>query len=199
MPDMFKDKFRAWAFLIVVVGCLFGGFIIGPLLNLQIPPESNYTSLLHDTANLLHIRAETLGGAIIGATLSLILIPLIFYGNPDVKKRFEILERGGWNEFIHPTMLPITIAVVWMALCVVIVFVRDMISNKPFGDFLRGVFVVPIAFLFGLSGFLMLKRNEVVGRYGEIHKGFWAYLNGILLILLGWGGLVYLLLAWMFK
>lgn len=30
-------------------------------------------------------------------------------------------------------------------------------------------------------------------------KGFWAYLNGALLILFGWGGLIYLLLAWIFN
>jgi len=190
---------KAWALSIILLGCLFGAFFISPFLDLQIPPESSHTSLLHEIAKMLHMRAETLGGAIIGATISLVLMPLIFYGNPNVKKGFEALEKGGWNEFTHPTTLPITIAVVWMALCVAFVFIHDKISNEPLSSLLTSTFVVPTAFLFGLSGFLILKRNEVAGRYGEIHKGFWAYLNGILLILFGWGGLAYLLLAWIFR
>ena len=52
-----------------------------------------------------------------------------------------------------------------------------------------------IAFLWGLSGFLMVVRKEFIDKRGRRYFGGWAIFNGIILLLMGWGSLIFFLLT----
>lgn len=193
---------KPWAILIIILGVLIGAILIAPLLNLQFPPDSDQTSLLHETAKILHISPETLGGAIIGSVISFFLTPLIFYQDPKIKNSFERLEFGRWTYLVHPTRLPLSIGVIWFLFMAVFFYALDY----QIGEFKTGIntnldyiTLLPFLLLMGLSGFRMIKRNETVHRFGRVSEGFWAYLNGTVFMLFGWGGFVYLLLAWIFN
>jgi len=187
---------RSWAILILVVGCIAGAILIAPLLNLQYDSVPYSPSFLHKIAGFLNIRVETLGGAIIGLVISLLVLPFIFRSDPDTQNMLDGTRIESWDSFVHPTNLPITIAMIWFVVFATFVFIFTKISETELGIYSSAILLIPMAFLFGLSGFQMIRRNETLNGFGRIYKGFWAYLNGTLLILFGWGGLLYLLLAW---
>lgn len=187
---------RTWAILIIIFGGFAGAIVIAPLLNLQFAPGTNQTSVLHEIARFLNIRVETLVGFIIGLVGCFLILPLIFR-DPDADDATEVMNIGAWNSFSHPTNLPMTIAAIWFVFIAVITYIPD---NK-IGEFKHGmnlayILLIPPCLLMGLSGFQMIRRNETVNRFGRVFKGFWAYASGSIYILLGWGGLVYLLAAW---
>ena len=87
---------------------------------------------------------------------------------------------------------------IWLLLLTIgAYFLSPVFEQLP--EYFGAVAFLPLSFLFGLSGFQIVKRNEVVGLFGIIHNGFWVYLNGFLLIVFGWGGFLYLVLALVFN
>lgn len=196
---MAENKQRIWAILIIILGGLAGAIFIAPFLNLQIPPDSNHTSALHEIAIFFNIKVEILAGLIIGMVFCFLILPLI-YRDPDVEEVTKILEVGFWESLAHPTNLPMTIAIIWFVFIVGIVGLLD-INIGEFGPDQNWslVLIIPFELLMGMSGFQMIKRNETLNRFGKIFTGFWAYLNGTILILFGWGGVIYVVLAWFFE
>jgi len=196
---MAENKQRTWAILIIILGGLAGAIFISPFLNLQIPPDSNHTSALHEIAMFFHVKVEILAGLIIGMVFCFLILPLIFR-DPDVEVVTKTLEVGFWESLAHPTNFPMTIAMVWFVFIVGIVGLLDIKIGK-FGldQNWSLVLLIPFELLMGMSGFQMIRRNETLNRFGKIFTGFWAYLSGTILILFGWGGLVFLLLARIFN
>jgi hypothetical protein len=195
MPTNYQ---RLWAILILILGCISGAILITPLLDLQYDSVPYSPSFLHILAGFLNIRVETLGGAIIGLVVSFLVLPFIFHPDPDIQNMLDATRIGSWDSFVHPTNLPITIAMIWFLSIMGIFYLMDLLNKIKASINLAYILLLPIFFLFGLSGFQMIRRNETVNGFGKIFKGFWAYLNGTLLILFGWGGLLYVLLAWIF-
>jgi hypothetical protein len=57
-------------------------------------------------------------------------------------------------------------------------------------------------FLWGISGFLIIARNQFIDNIGpniRKYKGFWAILNGIVLVVVGWGGVIFYALSSIFN
>ena len=69
--------------------------------------------------------------------------------------------------------------------------------GKEPGLFFVGSFTL-ILILFGYTGYLMLRRKEGIGKFGQRYYGFFVYFNGILLIALGWGAAAFLLISYIF-
>jgi hypothetical protein len=68
----------------------------------------------------------------------------------------------------------------------------------PETNILLLVWLLPCCLLFGLSGFLILRRNEYVNQFGKLTSGFWARFNGILGIVFGWGSAILIIIIVVF-
>ena len=167
---------------------LAGGLIIAPTLNIE----------------------SRLGGLIAGI-LGIILIRAIFSEkNKDSEQQFtqtnemyaeRILarqERGLYRSFFHPTQLPITLSFILFSLIAFFAFLLEKLNTNIRPEIWQ-FSLAGIPFLLGLSGFLMLTRNEFIDKHGRKHKGFWAILNGTLFIVICWGGIIFAILATVFK
>ncbi len=111
----------------------------------------------------------------------------------------DALERSGWKVYIlHPTNLPITIAIlyflIFLGMTLSLPQLRNSKDSKLFGIFM----LIPFGFLLGLSGFLNVIRKEFV-RLRYIHRDSTAYLDGLKKLIVGWGGCVYMLYIIIFK
>lgn len=141
---------------------------------------------------VLHIKAEF--GMFIGGILGTILIGVIY---PESGKSSEKqLERqyGPYLFFFHPTQLPLILSGILLILIIILAFLLKELNIQVSPEVFQ-VGLLGMAFLWGLSGFLMITRNEFIGSGGQNHKGFWAILNGILLISMGWGYIIFVVLA----
>jgi len=170
---------------------LFLGFLItGTILGIMfISPSINGDKFLGGSAGFL---------------LSILLSHLIF---PEMRES----SRGIWNGnnmlgvntktyFTHPTQLPLMLGLLWfcavaLMLSLLVVFDLKITVNEKTGLILL---LLPCLLLFGLSGFLMIRRNEYVNQFGKLTTGFWARFNGVLGIFFGWGGCILLLVVIIF-
>lgn len=153
------------------------------------------------------LKIESKLGVLIGGLLGLILISIIFpsskegyFSKNDTQKRqqfSEALSDGIHRSWTHPTNLPITLSLIYFALLIIIVFALDKLNITIPSNIYLALFVMPL--LWGISGFLMLIRNEYIDKFGRKHKGFWAILNGIIFITFGWGLIIYIALATIFN
>jgi hypothetical protein len=170
---------------------LFAGYLIlGPVLGMS-----------------LNFGNDTLLNICLGFLIALISSFLVF---PELRRTFSTIIDGknslGFNPGLyltHPTQKPMMIGVLWsLPMAFLLAQLNSKFPSLIPEEYRLNVTTIivtlPGLFLFGYSGFKMIKRNETVNKFGKIHKGFWAYLNGTILILIGWGGLLYLLRAWIF-
>jgi hypothetical protein len=167
--------------VILTIGTILGVFFISPSFN----------------------GNKFLGGSA-GFTISMLVSHFVF---PEMRERSRSLWDGnntmGINmkrSFTHPTQLPLTLGMLWfgavaLILSLLVAFDLKITVNENTAIILL---LFPCLLLFGLSGFLMLRRNEYVNHFGRISNGFWARLNGVLAILLGWGGCIALLVVMIF-
>lgn len=150
---------------------------------------------------------DTKLGALAGGILGVIINSVIFpekrqeVSEQSNEKHFERMvarqEYSLYRSFFHPTNLPITLSLIYFVLLVIVVFILDKLNIIIPSNLYLVLFVMP--FLWGISGFLMLTRNEYVDKFGRNHKGFWAIFNGTLFILFGWGSIIYVTLATIFN
>jgi hypothetical protein len=174
---------------IILLSVSIGTIIIAPILNIE----------------------PRLGG-LVGGILGVILFGAIFsekkrgdsrqYPTQSNEKHFEKIlarqEYGFYQSFFHPTQLPITLSFILLILLASVAFLFEKFSIKiPPEVFQFSLLGMPL--LWGISGFLILTRNEFIDNHGRKHKGFWAILNGTLLIVTGWGGIIFVILATIFK
>ena len=148
-----------------------------------------------------------LGGSI-GFMSSLLLSFLVF---PELRKMLRNIWDGDdiaginmKNYFTHPTQKPLVLGMLWFLVFILLSTIGlfnplfDRLPDKDKSDLLF-LFLSPSFLFFGISGLISIKRNEAVGRYGQIYNGGWAYFNGIMLIVFGWGALLFMLLAYVFN
>lgn len=170
---------------------LFLGFLItGTILGIMfISPSINENKFLGGSAGFL---------------ISMLLSHIIF---PEIRES----SRGIWNGnnmfgvnmkayFTHPTQMPMMLGSLWFVAVALILSLLVALDLKILLNekLVITLLLVPCLLLFGLSGFLMLRRNEYVNQFGKLTTGFWAKFNGALGILFGWGGAITLIIVIIF-
>jgi hypothetical protein len=151
-----------------------------------------------------NFKNNILAGASAGFLLAAGLCYLIFPGllkSPQVKRQMSVYWLGQRRYFTHPTMLPTTLGMLWFLLCVVAMMLfpgTRMTRDEAKTSLAILWFLDPSLFLVGLSGFLMILRKDGIDKFGRVYHGFPVYFNGILALLMGWGGGVLLTLSVIF-
>jgi len=101
------------------------------------------------------------------------------------------------NYLWHPTRIPLVIGFIWF------IFIGSAQVNNNQGtvnsDQFILVLLIPLLILIGISGLITIVKGESVGKFGRIQRGFWAYVNGVLGVVFGWGLSLIFLLAAIFK
>jgi hypothetical protein len=164
-----KQK-NAVQIIILILGGIIGWIFLSPLL-----------------------KNKTENSILIGLLLALLINIIVF---PDLRKkifeqtsekRIERLQKEnslGFRRFLfHITNLPLHIALLVLFGGAILLGTLNLKLN----EFQLTIGTIIICVLIGLSGFLMLVRKEYVNKDGVISRGFWAFFNGILLLLVGWG------------
>jgi len=183
---MLSDKQkRVFQLVIILVGFILGNIFPSSLLN----NNKEGTGIL---------------GGFLGFLLSIIIFPETIKElfKEQSKKRTERLieERklGFYRSLTHSTQIPFTTSMVFLVLMIVIVALLDLFNINVDSKILQaGLFF--IAFLWGLSGFLIITRKEYIDKNGRRYKGGWAIFYGLPFLLFGWGSLIALLLARIFN
>jgi len=167
------------------------------------------TIIVSIAVGVIFLSPEIEGGKFIGGSFGFVLaifISRIFF--PDIRRSSgniwngkNILGVNMKNYFTHTTQIPMMLGFLWFIIFMALGIFTSSIDKSQNKDnpYLLFVFLSPSFFLIGLSGFLMIKRNEGVNKFGEIYKGFWAYFNGALGIIFGWGLPLLMFLAYVFK
>jgi hypothetical protein len=141
--------------------------------------------------------------AAIGFIVALFSSYLIF---PQLKKHFPNLLKSDtiWADstrrFSHPTQLPQTIGILWFLISISLLafLIYEFPSLIPEEVRLLTLFyvvLIPTHFLIGLSGYKIIRRKETVNNFGQVYRGGWAYLAGVLTMIYGWGGVILMVLA----
>jgi len=133
-------------------------------------------------------KLSGLYGCLGGIILALLIPPVYDEKNQDKEEGNENPFEKSLNSFSHPTNLPLTFSMIYFVILIVGVLILGGV-NPSFTVPLKITIILlsPIPLLWGYSGFLMVRRNEFIDKFGRQYKGFWAYFYGILLILWGWG------------
>jgi hypothetical protein len=158
---------------LLIIGELFFGILLGFIF---VTPKT---------------AGDVFGGIFIGLIISTLFIYFTF---PELRESQQSVWMG--NSFTHPTRIPIWIGGVWFFVSLLswAVFISFFPAyarlNAPFTLLIA---LCPFFAAFGYSGYLMIKRNETVGNFGYIHRGFWAYVSGVIVIICSWGGLLLIL------
>jgi len=182
---MNSQKTRSFFHLgVILLSVLLETLIISPVLNIDIKL-----------------------GALIGGILGIILNSVIFpekrqeVSEQSKARQFERMvvrqEYSLYRSFFHLTNIPITLSLIYFVLIVIVIFILDKLNTTIPSNIYLVLLVMP--FLWGISGFLMLTRNEYIDKFGRKHKGFWAIFNGVLFIIFGWGSIIYVTLATIFN
>lgn len=131
-------------------------------------------------------------GSIIGLFLSGTIDYLIF---PSFRKILPKIKKHPeyFGYFTHPTQVPLLIGSLWFIFAIEILL---PLTEKKFGNPSSILLLLlPMTALFGLSGFLITRMNEMVGKGGRIYRGVGAKITGILGMIFFWGGGVMLVLT----
>ncbi len=158
---------------------------------------------------IIYVTPKVSNNAFLGGSIGvLISFFVIFLAFPEARKSFENnLNKDDFfikNYFTHPTQLPLMLGILWFI--VSFLFLAAFVSlfptlmpmeNRPV--ILLFFVLSPTFSAIGYSGYQTIKRKESVNKYGQIYKGFWASLNGVLGILIGWGFLLVLFIIYIFN
>jgi hypothetical protein len=133
-------------------------------------------------------------GGIAGIILLRIIYPEIFDETEEQRKteRMAVKQRAYLDiYFFHPTRAPITFSMVVFVLMIILVLILDKLNLQQIVSEVLQFGTMGCFFLLGLSGFLTITQNQFIDAPNFIkYKGFWAILNGIVLIIAGWGGII---------
>jgi hypothetical protein len=183
---MFSDQQkRIIQIALILIGSILGGIFIAPLLK----ENTKVSGLL---------------GGLIGLMVSIAIFPEMLKGvfEQPSEKRLERIKEEWHLEFMrswtHPTRVPLLLAIgLFLLLIISVAVIANFTDLQPTKN-QTILALTPVCFLFGLSGFLTLRRNEYIDNQGRKYRGFWAILNGILLLLMGWGSLLVLVIIIIF-
>ena len=154
------------------------------------------------------VNGDIFLGGLVGFTISLVLSCFLFSELRNIfGDNWNAGNIAGFNlnnYLTHPTQKPLIFALLWFF--IFMLFLSSGLSdslNKYLPDNIKQYLVFMLLFpslsLVGFSGFLMIKLKEGVTKFGQIYKGPWAYINGVLAIILGWGIVAFIVLAYIFK
>ena len=146
-------------------------------------------------------------GLFIGGIAGIILLRLIYPEIFDETEEQRKIERIAVKQhayldlyFFHPTRAPLTFSMVVFALMIILVLILDKLNLQQIVSEVLQFGTMGCFFLLGVSGFLMITQNQFIDPPNSIkYKGFWAILNGIVLIVVGWGGIILYALSSIFN
>jgi hypothetical protein len=162
---------------LVIAGTLFGALVITPRFHMDAKLGAGI-------------------GSILGIIMSILLFPDLRKAmtTPISKRRMKRIqteqEFGFQRAWSHPTRIPFLLGLVWFVGLFIFLWLFHLQINSAQTALLL---LSPSLLLFGLSGFLALKRNEYIDNHGRRYRGFWAIFNGTLFMLVGWGGVLFVL------
>ncbi|WKZ47809.1 MAG: hypothetical protein QY306_00405 [Anaerolineales bacterium] len=139
-------------------------------------------------------------GGLIGLVISIVVFPetskKIFQEQSALRQERLNEERalGFWRFLTRPTQIPLTLSMLLFIASIILAVIFDYLKFENGYAILRGG-LIGTTFLWGLSGVLMIIRNETIDKSGRRHRGFWAIFNGIGFLLFGWGSLIVLIFA----
>ncbi len=140
-------------------------------------------------------KLSALYGFLGGIILALIIFPVADEEGTDKKDENESPFGDYFKSLSHPTNLPLTYSMIFFLILVALIFILKTFNlNIVLPQKISTIILSTLSFLWGYSGFLMVRRNEYIDKSGRQYKGFWAYFNGILLMLWGWGMFIALLI-----
>jgi hypothetical protein len=179
---MLSDKQKRFAqFTIILICVILASIFLLPLLNKS-------------------TEASGLVGGIIGILIIIAVFPetrkaMIEQPSEDRMKRLMGESQLGFYRFLtHPTQMPLTFAMFLFIAMILVIVLLNFLKTKIDPIFFQIILLI-IAFLWGLSGFLMLARKEYIDHRGRHYRGGWAIVQGISFLLTGWGALVFLIIA----
>lgn len=148
-------------------------------------------------------------GLFIGGILGIILLWLTYPEIFDETEEQAKIERMAMEQqafldlyFFHPTKTPLTFSMIIFVLMIMVVFVLDKFNLQQIVSEVLQIGLMGCLFLWGISGFLIITRNQFIDNIGpniRKYKGFWAILNGIIFVLMGWGGIIFYALSSVFN
>ncbi len=183
---MLSDKQKRIVQLaIILTGIILGGLLLAPLLN----NNREGSSFL---------------GGFVRFLVSIAIFPDSVKGmfeNQNEKRAERVMEEyqlGFYRYLTHPTQIPFIISLLLFVVLLVLMVILDYLKIKISFRITQVAFSV-MAFLWGLSGLLMIIRKEFIDKRGRRYLGGWAILNGVLFLLMGWGSIIFLLLVEIFN
>lgn len=183
---MLSDKQkRIIQLAIILVSILLAGVFLSPLLNGS-------------------IEASGLLGGFVGFLISIAIFPGTVKGlfeEQHEKRAARIMEQhqlGFYRSLTHLTQIPFTIAMLLFVLIIVLAFLFDILKIKISSTIFQ-IGILCMLFLWGLSGFLITSRKEYIDKRGRRFRGGWAIFNGVIFLLMGWGSLLFLIIANIFN
>lgn len=198
--------------LIIVLGFISGIIFISPLLSFADDEDcSRKNRLICEILFSLGFNYTQIMSGFLGILVLFMLIFIILNLKSENREKIKDFYKSLWDGnnplgvntkkfFTHPAQIPMMLGGTWFLIFTIIIASRLLDPFLPrYQDFLLSLLLFPFFFSLGLSGFLMIRRKETVDKFGQIHKGTWAILNGSLLVLFGWGGLLVLILADIFN
>lgn len=156
--------------------------------------------------SLIEVEAEVSGfiGGLVGFLVGIAIFPEMFKAsleNPSEKRMERIMDEhqlGFYRYLTHPTQIPFMISMLIFVLLIVFVLLFGYLKIA-FSDSVFQIALFAVAFLWGLSGFLMMIKKVSIDHRGREHRGAWAILNGLAFLLMGWGSIIFVLLAELFN
>jgi len=160
---------------------LLGFIVLGAILGAAFIPTKKINSDILLNAGI---------GVILAATLCTIVFPELrnSYSEAWTKNNYHLV-------FMHPTQLPYILGIIWFITTIAFISLAKMALTI---DQTWLFLILPITFIFGLSGLITVIRKESIGfAFPEffIIRGIVAIVRGIVIIIIFWGFSVLMLLS----
>jgi len=200
--------------LVIIFGFIGGIIFISPLLPITNRECSRKNWLMCEIFYSLGFNYNQIWGGFLGILVVFVVIFFILNLKPETRKNLKEYHKSLWdgnnilsvnmkNYFTHYTQAPMMLGMLLFVIFILLLVtgltdpILNRLSEKDKPSLLM-IFLSPSFFLFGLSGFRMIKQKEAIDKSGQPYHGFWAIFNGILGLLFGWGFLLFITLAFIF-
>jgi hypothetical protein len=121
--------------------------------------------------------------------------PVLYNGYDDSKE-----EKTGLRALISPVQLPITISIFWLfAILAIYKFIPEI--SRSFSKFISPsiLVVLPVLFLFGLSGFLGILLKQPSESLETASREKASYILNVSKMFIGWGLSIYIFITNIFN
>ncbi|MBC7876275.1 MAG: hypothetical protein H7Y59_03815 [Anaerolineales bacterium] len=170
---------------LVVIGSCIGSIWLPSLLNIS-----------QDSGILLGMGL----GFLISFLIPNLRKPFLETVNLEHQKLIEGKHYIGFQDTLtHPTHLPVVFGIIWLALWITISIILKLDMSQKL---ISIVTFTPVLVSIGFSGLAMVKRKELItgGMFGYVvKKTKWAIVLGLIVIVTGFGGSIFYILAVVFN